>query len=276
MSVTAQNITPLDKYTSFSKMDAKGIINIKPYVHSMLRMLGYDIHRIVTQAENSYHEAEVAYRERAEYGPVNLQVKLDRVKSGGPFELPEIENLNTAVELLIGQEKRIVEFGSGTGKFASYVAKDDSRFVVASEFDKQAHCWCLSNIPKRSNLIFINGPIPADMRPFDLSVSIEVVEHVADYMFFLKEMSEIAPRSLITTPNRARSASDYYPGPPHYFQHVREWTAGEFYWVLRCFWKDVVLYGLISQSEPSFIKIDVDSPLSPLIADCRNPIHYLS
>jgi hypothetical protein len=244
----------------------------------MLKSVGYEIRKIeneeITHRKiyGKYCDAEYPYRERKEYGASNLFTKLENTKNGEPFEYPDIVNLNNAVVLLLEDDKKIAEIGSGTGKFANKASDDVSRRVVASEYDQLTYEWCLENIPIKKNLQFINGPIPTEICPFDVSVSIEVVEHVNDYVEFLRNMKYIAPRSLITTPNRKRSSDTYHSGPPPYFKHVREWTAGEFYWILRCFWDDVRLYALTSQTEPKFVKVDIDTELSPLIADCRSSI----
>jgi cyclopropane fatty-acyl-phospholipid synthase-like methyltransferase len=174
--------------------------------------------------------------------------------------------------LLSRGEPRIVELGSGTGKFAVLAAQDPAVFVVASEYDQRTHQWCIEHVAKQANMVFLNGPIPPEFGAFSLSVAIEVVEHVSDFVGFLTQLRALAPRSLITTPNRRRSASDNHSGPPTYFKHVREWTAGEFYWVLRSFWDDVRLYALTSQTHPTYIKVHVDTVLSPLVADCRSPL----
>lgn len=245
---------------------------LKRYAGSILRRMGYEITPIKDEPISSLIESDMPYFERKEYGASNLRQKIDRVNHGLNFEWPDIVNLNNAVIRFLDVKENVVELGSGTGKFASIAAQDCSRFVVASEFDRLAYEWCIENIPKSDNLLFLNGPIPRELGPFDVSVSIEVIEHVKNYVGFLKDMQSLAPRSLITTPNRKRSIENYHAGPPAYFQHVREWTAGEFYWVLRCFWNDVRLYAMTSQTEPHFIKVNVDTSLSPLIADCRSPI----
>ncbi len=245
---------------------------IKTYVKLSVEYFGYEIKKKSLQPKFRVVEADVPYKEREEYGASCLETKLENLKQGLPFECADIVNLNHAVALLIEDEKRIVELGSGTGKFAREASLDASRFVLASEFDAPTYRWCLDNVPPKENLQFINGRVDCHSARFDLSVSIEVVEHIKDYCSFLMEMSHLAPRSLITTPNRKRGKSFFHNGPPNYFKHVREWTAGEFYWVLRSFWNDVRLYGLTSQIDPTFIKVDVDTTLSPLIADCRLPI----
>lgn len=245
---------------------------VKRRLRYVLGRMGYEVLRIKPRHGLRLAESAVPYVERAEFGASNLQTKLDNLKAGLPFEYPDIVNLNHAVVLLLnGGNQRIVELGCGTGKFA-LAAAEEGRFVVASECDGMTYRWCLENLPKRDNLVFVNGPVPSDLCPFDVSVSIEVVEHVSDYVGFLNQLRSLAPHSLITTPNRKRSASEYHSGPPGYFKHVREWTAGEFYWVLRSFWDDVRLYALTSQTEPRCIKVDVDTALSPLIADCRSAI----
>jgi len=246
---------------------------LKRYAGSILRRMGYQITRIKDEPDSNLIESDMPYFEREEYGASNLQTKLDNLKDGLPFEYPDIVNLNNAVALLLGGDKKIVELGSGTGKFAFSSAQERTRTIVASEFDQLTYEWCLKNIPEQDNLKFLNGPVASELGPFDVSVSIEVVEHLSDFVGFLREMASLAPRSLITTPNRKRSIADYHAGPPDYFKHVREWTAGEFYWVLRCFWKNVRLYAMTSQTEPSFIKVNIDTSLSPLIADCRSPIN---
>lgn len=226
----------------------------------------------VTGVRGDFANNGITYLEREEYGPSNLEEKLERAKSGGPFEYPDIMNLNRAVLSMVGDESRIVELGAGTGKFALAVANELRRSVVASEYDKKTYHWCLHNIGESELLKFVNGPVTSAYGQFDLAVSIEVVEHVKNFHEFLKGISELAPRALITTPNRMRSIRDYHSGPPRFIKHVREWTAGEFYWVLRCFWADVKMYGVISNSKPAVTEVSVDTRLSPLIADCRDPL----
>lgn len=213
------------------------------------------------------------YQERPEYGASNIESKQAMLQSGLPFEYPAIVNLNHAVVGMIGDAKRIGELGSGTGKFAVEAAQDSSRTIIASEFDTPTYEWCLATLPSLPNLTFVNGPIPSIRCPLDLAVCVEVIEHIHDYSSFLRDMASLAPRSLITTPNRARSATDWHAGPPHYEKHVREWTAGELYWVLRCFWKEVELYAMTDTHRIDVAPVDVDTHLSPLIADCRLPIH---
>lgn len=214
---------------------------------------------------------ECVYRERAEFGPSNLQIKLDRAKQGRPFENPDIRALNQVVCSLLESEKRIVELGAGTGMFAQMASEDPGRFILASEFDRPTWQWCMDHLPSRDNVRFVNGPCTPEDGPFELVVAIEVIEHIADYRSFLETCAGLAPRALLTTPNRRREARVFHSGPPPYPEHVREWTAGEFYWVLRCFWEEVRLFGMPDAFKAQCVPIDVDATASPLIADCRRP-----
>ncbi len=105
--------------------------------------------------------------------------------------------------------------------------------------------------------------------PFDLLVAIEVVEHIADYGGFLRTCASLAPRALITTPNKLRSDQTATAGPPPYYQHVREWTAGEFYWVLRLFYRRVKLFAMPDSNVPGAVPITVVDHMTPIIAECE-------
>ncbi len=57
--------------------------------------------------------------------------------------------------------------------------------------------------------------------------------------------------------------------PPRYEQHVREWTAGEFHWVLRSFYAEVRIYAMPDVYSPVTQEIGPLSTMTPLIAVCR-------
>jgi SAM-dependent methyltransferase len=251
---------------------------IKKMIRYILRYYGYEIipykAKIGAEANKSKSAAVifpyVPYIERPEYGASNIQTKLENLSKGLPFEFPDMLNLNNAVATLIGDASRIVELGSGTGNFATAAVQHSKCNVVASEFDKATHEWVKENKP-HPNIEYHHGPLSADCPKFDLVVSVDVIEHIADYRSFLIECVRLADRALITTPNRSRDEQNYHCGPPVYYKHVREWTAGEFYWVLRLFYKNVKLYGMTSQTEPKYVPVDIDTRLSGLIADCNMP-----
>ena len=182
-------------------------------------------------------------RERPEGGPVNLAVKQQRQAAGGPFEPPTIALVNrAAVSLLHERHRRILEVGSGTGLFASFAADNPARRIVASELDKPTRRWAAEH-RGRPNIEFCARRLEecAD-NEFDVVVAIEVIEHVHGFAGLLRGCSRVAEDLIISTPNRQRSPFTSVDRTPEFAEHVREWTAGEFLWVLRAFYTRVDLF----------------------------------
>jgi hypothetical protein len=210
------------------------------------------------------------YRENPEVGPVNLAEKERRLLRGGPFEWPDIVALNKAVVSLLGDARNILELGGGTGCFAFHAGEDPTRQIVCSELDDDALKWTRTN-RTRENICYINRFATTSDGPFDLVVAVEVVEHIVEYHRFLESCIILAPRAIITTPNKNRSSQTAVASPPVYQYHVREWTAGEFYWVLKTFYNSVKLYSMPNPFTPKVIPIRIIDSLSPVIAVCDEP-----
>jgi cyclopropane fatty-acyl-phospholipid synthase-like methyltransferase len=168
--------------------------------------------------------------------------------------------------------------------FSNFAAEDESRTLTASEQDAETLKWAMQN-RARPNITYCDRPLSSfDTDEFDVVAAIELIEHVFDYSRFLKELSRVAPRAIITTPNKNRSPMDSIANTPAYDGHVREWTAGEFYWILRTFYSDVSLYTISDFSKKveryrvdhdfatPFTKCSVLTQSEPLIATCKSPI----
>lgn len=224
-----------------------------------------------------------SYVERAECGPRNLEAKLDRLAAGGPFEPYSVTLVNRACGQLIGPAESIFEVGAGTGMFASIAARESRRKIVASEFDEPARTWAIEH-RSAPNVQFTDRDLASLGRDeFELVVAIEVIEHVTDFGGLLRSLTEVAPRAIITTPNKFRSALDSVVSPPEFDEHVREWSAGEFFWVLRGFYDEVTMYTLPNMKrqvaslrrdpgyEPHLETCGVHESDESLIADCRKP-----
>jgi len=226
---------------------------------------------------------DTPYVENAEVGAINLTSKLNRIQRGGPFEPYDVDLTNRAgIRLLSDDTKTLFEAGSGTGMFATLAAQRSLQ-VTASEFDEPTRQWAEAN-RSHPNITYCETWLQdAETDAYDLSVAFEVVEHVANYPVFLRELARIAPYSILSTPNKARSAFDEIASPPQFNQHVREWTAGEFYWVLRCFWDEVELW-TIPDIQMHMKRLAADSAYQPpmerqgllsrdqvMIAVCKRP-----
>lgn len=246
-----------DKQFAMIKSGAKNLLNL------ILRNNGYRIQKIVPDT--------VGYIENPEVGSDNFSEKVKRVEEGGPFEWPNMKALNQAIANYIGDAKKIVNIGSGTGTFEWHASVDNTLSFVASEFDQECLKWCKEN-RSYNNITYCDlsmEELLARYGKFDLAVSVDVIEHVKDFPAFLSEFSKLSERAILTTPNKSRDHSSLIAQPPRYYQHVREWTAGEFFWVLRVFYKDIELYAMPDNYVPQATRIGLLSNFTPLIAVCK-------
>jgi len=223
------------------------------------------------------------YVERSELGPQNLAIKMERQRQGGPFEPHSIALINKAATQLLDPGGAILEVGCGTGMFSVVAAEDESRRITASEQDTETLNWAKQN-RVRPNIEYCSKLLTSfGIDQFDAVVAIELIEHVSDYAGFLENVSRVAPMAIITTPNKNRSPTDSVANTPTYHGHVREWTAGEFFWVLRAFFSDVEMYTIAEfrsnierhKADPDFVpcitKCSVLTQSEPLIATCKHP-----
>lgn len=245
-------------------------------IATIVNRLGFEIRRIrsVHDCNRTCTDVTTSYTENLPDGPSNLKIKLDRAAHGGPFEWPDMLALNKAVAGMCCGARRIVELGGGTGAFAFAVASiNEVVNIVCSELDEEASRWAAENraLP---NISYVSRLVEPDDGPFDLLVSIDVIEHIGDFRHFLNTCCRLAPRAIITTPNKNRSVRSATAGPPAYPLHVREWTAGEFYWVLRCFYERVELFSIKSVGSLHVVPIDVTDAMTPLIAVCESPVDH--
>lgn len=246
--------------------------SLKKNANRFLNHYGYEIRKKDKPLTSSSRYGDIPvlpYLENPEMGAINWEEKEKRVKEGRQFEWTNIIVLNQAVVTLLGDMKKIIEVGSGTGCFAWHAAMDKTRHITASEMNVKAKEWAIRN-RSAENIKYVSkwlNEFEADS--FNVVVAIEVIEHVKDYSSFLKELSRIAPKSIITTPNKNRDKQSAKMSPPQYYCHVREWTAGEFYWVLKVFYNDVKLYSMPNIYLPYCVPINITSRMTPLIAVCE-------
>ena len=118
----------------------------------------------------------------------------------------------------------ILDIGSGYGFGCAVMAlKNAVRGVDKSEehvrFSRGLYPWCDFDVWD-----IANGPYHIEA---DIVVSVDVIEHIAEYEKALKNMIDSAREEVwISTPNRLNDQiSDEQPKNPY---HVREWTPDEF------------------------------------------------
>ncbi|MBU5636461.1 glycosyltransferase [Geomonas sp. Red69] len=244
---------------------------VSALTQDVARKLGYERRPEESGAELSAGAA-VPYLEREEAGGINLAEKEARAAEGGFFEWPNMVALNWACTRLIGEARSILELGGGTGCFASEAAADPGRSIVCVDRDLDALAWARVHRAK-SNVKYCTEEEAKFLGGrYDLVVAVDVIEHVSDFNAFLESCCALADRAILTTPNKRRHESFDTDGPPDYYQHVREWSAGEFYWVLRCYYAKVELFAMNDVYVPELSPITVTSRLTPLVARCSHPI----
>jgi ubiquinone/menaquinone biosynthesis C-methylase UbiE len=190
------------------------------------------------------------------------------LKEYGFFEWPNMVALNWVVASMVGSDKRILEVGAGTGCFAFYASTDPARSLLCLEADRGAREWAIQH-RLRPNIEYADKRMEElPDRSFDLLVSVDVVEHIEDYKGFLQQCARVAKRAIITTPNRFRNGERLIT--PVYKQHVQEWNAGEFYYILKNFWDEVNLFTTPNPYIPIYIPCDINTELHPLIAVCSH------
>ena len=95
-----------------------------------------------------------SYRENPAMPGVNLAAA--RVEEKGFLDWPDMLALNWAVTALIGDARRIVEIGSGTGPFAEYAARDRTRSIDCFERDAFARAKA-SELRSFPNVRYLDG-----------------------------------------------------------------------------------------------------------------------
>jgi spore maturation protein CgeB len=215
-------------------------------------------------------EKVIPYIENPEMYGVNMA--RERLAKGEPFEWPNMLALNWAVTALIRNAKRIIEIGSGTGPFAELSSLDPKRQIDCFEEDDFAREWAEKN-RAHPNVTFRKHIHPTASSTYDLLVSLDVFEHVVNMRGFLDLCGSWAPRAVFSTPNRNLLSSPKHIGPPPYPPHVREFSPGEFLWILRQYYQHVFLYYMPDVHVPWLEPMNIMSSGTPIIAECHTPIY---
>ena len=231
----------------------------------------------LTRLYNNYLSPE-GYKYKGneeELGLGNIEIKLERVKNGGAFEWEDMIVANKAIgSHFLNNKKTVVNIGSGVGTFEYYNAPICPQVhFLASEMEKASTKWAIEN-RNMQNVTYCDYSIKEILekypQKFDLAISIDVIEHIKDYKAFLDAFVQLSDYAIIATPNRDRySDKDSLIKPP-YIYHTQEFNAGELYFILKMYYKDVKLYSLPDPLKPKIVEVGIYSSYEKLIAVCKN------
>lgn len=185
--------------------------------------------QLVVEKASTYHR-EVQY-DRPWYGPA----------------------LNLVSTLTVKSKDRIIELGSGNGEFAKKLMEFTPNVVALDGSTAHQNTGKEMGVDIQYCNFEVN--LPFDSNSFDVAVSLEVIEHIANAELFLSEIYRvIKPNAhlIISTPNVAHIGFRYKAllgeMPPLEGQHLRFWN----------------IQGFISLLESSGFSVDTIIALGPI------------
>ena len=212
----------------------------------------------------------IDYIGNQEYGLLDLDARLEQEE----FEWQDMIATNIAIgEIFLKNVKTVVNIGCGVGTFEHHNAPKFTQIhFVASEFSATSLEWAKSN-RNMPNVDYCSLPMDDILQKygkFDIAVSIDVIEHISNYKAFLDDFVKLASKAVITTPNRDRCYKKIYLERPPSGKHVLEFNAGEFYFILKMYYKKVTLFSHKDPYDTELIRVGIYSCRDKLIALCEN------
>lgn len=233
-------------------------MTIKGYLkHQVYRLLGPDywaMDNIPQQSENrpaiEYNcpKNGIKYIGNNQIDMSNINAKIKQMEEGVDFETSWMLTQNNVIGLhFLDSFSNLVNVGCGVGTFENCHAPNfpDVQFC-SIDYDKDSIDWCQKNRPF-PNVEYRNCTMKdliAENKKYSLAISIDVIEHLSDYKGFLDELSSLSDTAIISTPNRDRYDDVESLVKPPYMYHVQEFNAGELFFILKMYYKNVTLFTL--------------------------------
>jgi len=239
-------------------------MRVRRRIERALVRRGFDLAPIASEFPREYCEnPPVVPRKLSEY--------LAEAGEDGEIERPEALVLNKAVARFIGSAQSIANVESISAAFERFVAVDRRLELVANVRNASFAEWAQSSAT-HGNVRYCPGGLCAlleENERFDLALAIGVIERQLDYSKFLRGLAQLADRVIVTAFNKARDRQSLMAPGPVDRERIREWTAGEFYWVLKGHFEVVELFGMPDPVVPRTVAIGPLSEMSPVIAVCK-------
>jgi SAM-dependent methyltransferase len=130
------------------------------------------------------------------------------------------------------QLKSVLDIGCGYGiKLKKIVHKECQNIVGIDNEDAIKHCKDFHNFGEWYADDIENSILNLD-RKFDLIISSDVIEHLADptqLIEYIKKYCHYQTHIILSTPDKDKIVGQNSNGPPKNIYHVREWNRSEFY-----------------------------------------------
>lgn len=146
--------------------------------------------------------------------------------------------------------KKVVDIGCGQG-YGSSILSPLAKSILGLDYNQDAINYASKNY-KHKNLRFSVGDFVQfkGKEKFDVVVAFEVIEHIYEDENFLKNICTILNGNslvLISTPNKLIH-SPHTDTPPNPY-HVREYTPPQLKELLKKFFNEVDLYGMVVKNK---------------------------
>jgi len=165
----------------------------------------------------------------------------------------QLARLKFAETIIDMKNKRILDFGCGTGYNSYFIAKRQSpKIVVGIDILEECISYCKDNYSAKNTAFHVQDCLVhnPELVIFDVVISCEVIEHVADQKLFLDVLAKyLRPGGIafISTPNRALfslSKEKSFLNPTH----IRELFFKEFSRLLNECFSEYTIYSQIHTS----------------------------
>lgn len=144
----------------------------------------------------------------------------------------QIEAYFLALNKYVAESTKILDVGFGLG-YGLNILAIKAKEVSGVDVDKKVYDYCQDTIvgrnPRLVSLGIYDGyTLPFSDDSFDTVTCVDVIEHVEDFNWLIKEMLRVSRKGVfLSTPNR-RPEYTNRDGTPKNHWHLREWTFEEF------------------------------------------------
>lgn len=156
----------------------------------------------------------------------------------------------------LAQGLRVLDLGCNIG-YGTHIIAQSARSVIGVDVSQHAIAEGKRLYPGLDLQLVDGRSLPFPDRSFDMVVSFQVIEHIAEPDRYLHEIKRVLVDDgilLLTTPNAAlRLPGDMRPWSPF---HMREYRAGQLQELLRRHFPDTRIMGLFAEEPLHSVEVD--------------------